>query len=70
MYSDEEEEQGGVNIADLLPRVDITNQITEALLGEINDKNWKTRNEGLVKLQSEFYFYFLLVWVKKYGVNF
>lgn len=41
-----------VNLKDLLPRVDISGQITEAFLAEICDKNWKTRNEGLVKLQG------------------
>ncbi|KAL5273334.1 msps family protein [Megaselia abdita] len=41
-----------INMADLLPRVDISPQITEALLAEISDKNWKTRNEGLIKLQN------------------
>lgn len=40
------------NAKDLTPRVDIGAQITEALLAEISDKNWKTRNEGLTKLQS------------------
>lgn len=33
-------------------RIDISNQITESLLIEISDKNWKTRNEGLMKLQG------------------
>uniref|UniRef100_A0A6B2EE03 Putative microtubule-associated protein n=1 Tax=Phlebotomus kandelakii TaxID=1109342 RepID=A0A6B2EE03_9DIPT len=37
---------------DLLPRIDISPQITDALLGEMADKNWKTRNEGLIKLQG------------------
>ncbi|KAH8294844.1 hypothetical protein KR018_003531 [Drosophila ironensis] len=51
-----EEDDGGadeepVNVADLLPRVDIAPQITEALLKEMSDKDWKTRNEGLTKLQ-------------------
>lgn len=41
-----------INLADLLPRVDISPMITEALLVEIADKNWKTRNEGLTKLQN------------------
>ncbi|XP_020818600.1 protein mini spindles isoform X1 [Drosophila serrata] len=40
-----------INMADLLPRVDISPQITEALLKEMSDKDWKTRNEGLNKLQ-------------------
>ncbi|XP_055592597.1 protein mini spindles isoform X3 [Uranotaenia lowii] len=46
------EEQPTVNINDLLPRVDIAPQITESLLAEISDKNWKTRNEGLDKLKG------------------
>ena len=41
-----------MNINDLLPRVDISSMITEALIAEISDKNWKTRNEGLVKFQA------------------
>ncbi|XP_017847656.1 protein mini spindles isoform X3 [Drosophila busckii] len=40
-----------INLADLLPRMDIAPQITEALLKEMSDKDWKTRNEGLNKLQ-------------------
>jgi cytoskeleton-associated protein 5 len=40
------------NIADLLPRVDISPLITESLINELSDKNWKTRNEGLVKVQA------------------
>lgn len=46
------EEQPTTKLSDLLPRVDISSQITEALLAEITDKNWKTRNEGLTKLQG------------------
>ncbi|XP_050081123.1 protein mini spindles [Anopheles maculipalpis] len=60
---DDEDEDGGgggaeeesapmVNVNDLLPRIDISGQITEALLTELSDKNWKTRNEGLVRLQT------------------
>lgn len=37
----------------MLPRSDIAPLITEALLAEMSDKNWKTRNEGLTKLQSK-----------------
>lgn len=37
---------------DLLPRVDISNQITEALLAELGDKNWKVRNEALQKISG------------------
>lgn len=46
------EEQRPVNMNDLLPRVDISPQLTESLLSEIADKNWKTRNEGLEKLKT------------------
>lgn len=58
---DENEDDGGdegspepamINAADLLPRIDISSQITEALIAEISDKNWKTRNEGLTRLQT------------------
>lgn len=43
-----------INLSDLLPRVDISPMITEALLNEMADKNWKTRNEGLTKLQGTY----------------
>ncbi|XP_075144910.1 msps cytoskeleton-associated protein 5 isoform X3 [Haematobia irritans] len=49
---DEEDEQEQINLADLLPRVDIAPQITESLLKEMSDKDWKARNEGLNKLQT------------------
>lgn len=47
-----EEDDEPINMADLLPRVDISPQITEALLKEMSDKDWKARNEGLNKLQT------------------
>ena len=45
----EEEEEGGVeqpgneklNIHDLMPHVDISSQITDGLLSELADRNWK-----------------------------
>lgn len=40
------------NVQDLIPRVDLTPQITETLLAELEDKNWKVRNEGLTKLAT------------------
>ncbi|XP_018326942.1 protein mini spindles isoform X2 [Agrilus planipennis] len=43
---------GEINIQDLLPRVDISSQITEALITEMSDKNWKVRNEALVKVNT------------------
>lgn len=48
----EVDDQPAVNINDLLPRIDISPQITESLLTELSDKNWKTRNEGLEKLRT------------------
>lgn len=37
---------------ELIPRVDISGQITEALLAELADKNWKVRNEALQKVNT------------------
>lgn len=41
-----------VNVQDLLPRVDISPQITESLIDEMADKNWKVRNEALTKVSA------------------
>ncbi|XP_076233452.1 msps cytoskeleton-associated protein 5 isoform X2 [Calliopsis andreniformis] len=41
-----------LDINNLIPRVDISNQITESLLNELSDKNWKVRNEGLQKVST------------------
>lgn len=38
------------DLNELIPRVDINAQITEALLAELADKNWKVRNEALQKV--------------------
>lgn len=40
------------NSADVQTRVDISPNITEALLTELSDKNWKNRNEALLKIQG------------------
>ncbi|KAM3966107.1 LOW QUALITY PROTEIN: msps cytoskeleton-associated protein 5 [Aphomia sociella] len=39
-------------VEDARPRTDIAPLITEALIAEINDKNWKVRNEGLDKVKA------------------
>ncbi|CAL4065491.1 unnamed protein product, partial [Meganyctiphanes norvegica] len=36
-----------INVQDLVPRVDISSQITDNLMTEFQDKNWKVRNEAL-----------------------
>ncbi|XP_034182971.1 msps cytoskeleton-associated protein 5 isoform X1 [Osmia lignaria lignaria] len=41
-----------IDINNLIPRIDISNQITESLLNELADKNWKVRNEGLQKINT------------------
>ncbi|XP_076289585.1 msps cytoskeleton-associated protein 5 isoform X1 [Lasioglossum baleicum] len=41
-----------LDINNLIPRVDVSNQITEGLLNELSDKNWKVRNEGLQKVNA------------------
>ncbi|EEZ99362.1 protein mini spindles [Tribolium castaneum] len=47
-----EEETTAKNMQDLLPRVDISAQITESLLNDLEDKNWKVRTETLTKIQQ------------------
>uniref|UniRef100_A0A1Y1JZU4 TOG domain-containing protein n=2 Tax=Photinus pyralis TaxID=7054 RepID=A0A1Y1JZU4_PHOPY len=53
--SDQEEEPvqaEEVNIQDLLPRTDISSQISEPLIEQMADKNWKVRNEALTKVST------------------
>lgn len=50
--ADDEPVSPTVNIADLIPRVDISPLITESLIAELSDKNWKTRNEALDRLKA------------------
>lgn len=51
---DEEEREGTPvpNIQDMFPRVDISVHITDALVSELGDKNWKVRAEAVQKLQN------------------
>ncbi|XP_011346802.1 protein mini spindles isoform X1 [Ooceraea biroi] len=51
---DSEKKQNGSEpeLNELIPRVDISSQITEALLAELADKNWKVRNEALQKVNA------------------
>lgn len=49
---DESPQASNMKLTDLIPRVDISPMINEALLNELSDKNWKTRNEGLDKLKA------------------
>lgn len=46
----ESPEEVKVNMHDLMEKVDISSHITEALLSELVDKNWKVRSEALQKL--------------------
>ncbi|XP_045478875.1 protein mini spindles isoform X2 [Harmonia axyridis] len=50
--AEEGEEAPVVNIQDILPRIDISSQITETLINEMSDKNWKVRNEALTKVST------------------
>jgi len=62
MNVEEEEEDGDElekkqngsesELNELIPRIDISSQITEALLVELADKNWKVRNEALQKVNA------------------
>ncbi len=38
---DEPQEVEEVNVLDLIPRTDISGSITETIVNELNDKNWK-----------------------------
>ncbi|CAG0896293.1 unnamed protein product, partial [Cyprideis torosa] len=62
-HQDQEEDAGPSAVAaaadaasdameDLIPRTDISPQITEGLLSELNDKNWKVRDEALRRVAS------------------
>lgn len=39
-----------VNVADLIPRVDISSQLTSQLLSELSDKDWHLRSDALQKI--------------------
>ncbi|XP_057636827.1 cytoskeleton-associated protein 5 [Chionomys nivalis] len=43
----DEPDDGGNDVVDLLPRVEISDKITSELVSKIGDKNWKIRKEGL-----------------------
>ncbi|NXJ95831.1 CKAP5 protein, partial [Corythaixoides concolor] len=49
---EEEQEDVGNEVVDLLPRTDISDKITAELLSKIRDKNWKIRKEGLDEVTS------------------
>lgn len=54
--ADEEEEEDApqeeVNVADLIPRNDIGEKFSPALMEELCDKNWKIRKEALEKIAA------------------
>lgn len=50
-YNEKEIDTAAGTVSDA-SRVDISSFITESLLKDISDKDWKTRNEGLIKLQN------------------
>ncbi|XP_010023181.1 PREDICTED: cytoskeleton-associated protein 5 isoform X2 [Nestor notabilis] len=49
---EEEQEDVGNDVVDLLPRTDIGEKITAELVSKIGDKNWKIRKEGLDEVTS------------------
>uniref|UniRef100_A0A4X2KWP8 Cytoskeleton-associated protein 5 n=1 Tax=Vombatus ursinus TaxID=29139 RepID=A0A4X2KWP8_VOMUR len=48
----DEPDEGGSDVVDLLPRVEISDKITLELVSKIGDKNWKIRKEGLDEVSS------------------
>ncbi|XP_034164860.2 cytoskeleton-associated protein 5-A [Pangasianodon hypophthalmus] len=49
---DKEENDGGADVVDLLPRTDISDKITSDMVSKIGDKNWKMRKEGLEEVTA------------------
>ncbi|XP_070390595.1 cytoskeleton-associated protein 5-like isoform X3 [Dermacentor albipictus] len=47
-----EGQEAALDMEDLVPRTDISGQLTESLLSELSDKNWKVRQEALQKLAA------------------
>lgn len=41
-----------INVQDLVPRTNISDQLTSTLFTELADKNWKVRNEALQKVSN------------------
>lgn len=52
---EEKKSSNQINMNDLMPRVDISGQITESLLNELADKNWKVCRD------VSFFFFFILM---------
>ncbi|XP_048856026.1 cytoskeleton-associated protein 5-like isoform X1 [Brienomyrus brachyistius] len=50
--AEEQDDEGGQDVMDLLPRTDISDKITSEMVSKIGDKNWKTRKEGLEELAA------------------
>ncbi|MCI4383816.1 hypothetical protein PGIGA_G00031060 [Pangasianodon gigas] len=48
----EEENDGGADVVDLLPRTDISDKITSDMVSKIGNKNWKMRKEGLEEVTA------------------
>ncbi|XP_064115377.1 cytoskeleton-associated protein 5-like isoform X2 [Macrobrachium nipponense] len=44
--------QPAINAQDMVPRVNISEQLTSNLFAELADKNWKVRNEALQKISN------------------
>ncbi|XP_077499940.1 cytoskeleton-associated protein 5-like isoform X2 [Amblyomma americanum] len=45
-------QEAAVDMEDLVPRTDISGQLTESLLSELLDKDWKVRQDALQKLAA------------------
>ncbi|XP_050054425.1 protein mini spindles-like isoform X3 [Aphis gossypii] len=50
--SDDEMPDNEVNVRDFVPRVDITPLITDTLINEFSDRDWKVRSNALIKLKN------------------
>lgn len=52
--SDDEKPTHEINIRDIVPRIDITPQITDALISELSDKDWKVNSKKLLNIKTFF----------------
>ena len=50
------DDAGDTNVVDLMPRTDISGHITDTLIAELNDKNWKVRRDRRLRRRVFFVF--------------
>jgi len=59
------DDAGDTNVVDLMPRTDISGHITDTLIAELNDKNWKVRRDRRLRRRVFFCFWRVIFFVFK-----